>query len=360
MRHLAPTVRNRGSMRLPKSIRSLTLASLTLALGGSFTGCELSDNAKKSAENSKQAADNSTNLLDLNNNAYGDGRQGGARDRREKAIDTMLKAVSLEGKLAAAASYMSALEYQLFKDNGFREDDDSKRVRLITEGVSEFMKIQKDFLKPNLEPKISQDSVGNQTSELPLLSEALKDESIRNAFALAGAMQKISERQLEASKRYGFNAISMIDFFAEAMAASERSVADPRVLSKQPAYVYEILRESGDAVALLEMRVNLFAGTALRAIGSPIDASSGRLVIKANAVQLRDASDRLKLAVQSAGILASARLTPRIFGDVRAGLGRLVDGLNSIPAGGLESIKSPNLAKLLEVKALAEKISPKE
>lgn len=346
-------------MRISKSMQSLTLASLTLALGGTFSGCEISDNAKKSAENSKQAADNSTNLLDLNNNAYGDGRQGGARDRREKAIDTMNKSSSLEAKLAAAASYMSALEFQLFKDGGFREDDDAKRVRMITEGVSEFMKVQKDYTKPNLAPNTTYDAAGIPTTTHPMLAEAMKDESVRSSFALAGAMQKVSERQMEAAKRYSFKVLSMVDIFAEAMAASESSAADPKALSEQPAYVYEILRERDDAIAILEMRVNLFAGTALRALGSPIDASSGRLVITANAVQLRDASDRLKLAVQSAGILASARVAPRFFGDVRAGLDRLVGGLNGIPAGGLESLKSPNLAKLLEVKALAEKLSPK-
>ena len=58
-------------------------------------------------------------------------------------------------------------------------------------------------------------------------------------------------------------------------------------------------------------------------------------------------------------MLGSAGIAPRYFGDVHTGLQKLVTGLNAIPAEGMKSIQSPNLAKLLEVKALAEKLLPK-
>ena len=330
-------------MRRSSRISStLAFASLTLAVGAGISGCELSNNAKKSADNSKQAADNSTNLLDLNNNAYGDGRQGGARDRREKALETMTKATSLEAKLASAAAYYSALEYQLYKDGGFREDDEAKRVRLMTEGVSELMKIQKDYRKPDY---------------TAAMSAALGDESVRSSFALAGAMQKISERQLEASKRYDFVAKSMFDILSEAMRVKAGAESDPRILAAQPGYIYEALRESADLTGFFEMRVNLFAGTALKAIGVPVASAEGKLTITATAVQLQDAADRLKLALQSSAVLAAAGATPRLFADVSGGLEKLVGALNATPTGALESIESPNVAKLLEVKALAEKLT---
>jgi len=329
-------------------------ASLTLALSILIvTGCKLSDNAQKSADNSQLAAQNSTNLLDLNQNAYGDGRQGGSRERRENALASMERATALESKMVSAASYFSAMEYQLFKNEGFREDNPEKRARLQGEGISEFLKIQKDYAKPSLDA----DPV---TGNAPELRASLGRPEYLNAFALAGALHKISERQIEASKRYRFTVQSPLDLFAQALASKAAVEGSPASLASAPTYVYEILRESRDSILLLELRANLMTGTALQALGAEpvaVDATTGELRIQASAVQLQDSIDRMKAAIQTILILNQGGITPRYFADVGQGIRAANAKLSAIPVASLEEKKHPKLPKLREVQALVTKLA---
>lgn len=326
---------------------------LGIALIAASSCGKLAENAQKSADNSATAAQNSTNLLDLNQNAYGDARQGGSRERRENALATMERATALESKMVSAASYFSAMEYQLFKNDGFREDHPEKRARLQAEGISEFMKIQKDYAKPSLD-------AAADTGVVSDLRSALGHPEYLNAFALAGALHKISERQIEAAKRYHFTAQSPLDLLAQAIASKPSIESSPSALASAPTFVYEILRESRDAILLLELRANLMAGTALQALGNEpvaIDATTGELRILASSVQLQDSIDRMKAALQTILILNQGGISPRYFSDVGQGLRAVNAKLAALPVTSLEEKKHPKLPKLLEVQALVNRLA---
>ncbi len=336
---------------LSKAVATI-LGAMTFA--SALMGCELKTNAKRSADNSEQAAGNSTKLLDLNQWAYGDGRQGGSRDRRESAMKTMHEATSLEAKMASAAAYFAALEYQLYKDDAFREDDEAKRNRMMTDAVSEAMKVQKDFKKP---------SPGSQAS----LVEALQNPEFLDAFAFAGAMHKVSERQLEAAKKHGFRVKSMFDILSDALAVKSKAEADPRALSELPVHLYEALRESDDIIRLFQLRLNLFVGTALMNLGAEAvsmqtdeQTGNGSLSIKPSAVKLQDATDRLKAALQTKMMLTAAGVKAEAFAEVSGGLEKLNAALAQLPSNAqsmMNAESAPKLPQILEIRAIAAKLA---
>lgn len=312
----------------------------------SLMGCEMADNAKKSAENSGVASQNSTKLLDLNQSAYGDGRQGGSRDRRENALQTMLKAHSLDNKLQAAGAFMQAFEFQLYKEEGFREDDEAKRERLYTSAVSELLKTQKDFSKVKFaEAQLGQVIAGSNTDFY----------SPANALAFAGALSQLSERQREGATRFGFTAKSMLDVFFEAIAVSKVANEDPAALALQPLYVYEALKELDEVVYLLQLRMNLTAGTALQKLMSSVKFSQEKaeFEIVGGAVKLKDVTDRLRATLQVKMALAQAGIAPEYCVDVAAGYKGFLAKL-----GQTEMVNSNQkiMPLFLEAKALAEKI----
>ncbi len=269
-----------------------------------FTGCDISDNAQKSADNSKRAADNSSELLDLNATAFGDVRQGGARDRRERSLEKMMTAVTLNAKLASAAAYMSAFEFQLYKGNGFREDNAKKRELLFTEAVAELMRTQKDFSDTDL-----------------------------NRMAIAGTLHKVSERQREASIRYGYTSKSILDLFAEALSIRVNAESDPAFLAKQPTYLVEALRSSDDVIRLLQIRANLFT------------VLGGVDVMKSSAVQIDSGIEKLKAAVQTKRILMAGGIEFQKTPEADAIMTKLNETV-------LPEDTNPFTKKLQEVKAL--------
>jgi hypothetical protein len=325
---------------------------LFLCFGLISSGCGLSKNSERAAQNSEKAAENSHDLLDLNESAYGDARQGGTRDRREKALENMRSGVALPSKQASAAAYFSALEFQLFKSTGFREDDESKRNRLFSEAIAEVLKVQSDFPKPSL---VQPDVI---TADEFTLRKALSTPGNLDAFAFASSLHKISERQLEAAKRYGFTAKSVLDLFSDALTLKSEVEASSEVLKAQPAYVYEVLRESEDVISLLELRVNLLIGTALQKIGNDFmfKTTAGGFGVKATSVRLQDAGDRLNAAVTAQEILSRAGVKARYFRDVHVGLQALNSALSKMPVSILQDEWIPKMDQLKKIDQLTTKL----
>lgn len=334
-------------MRNVAQNRIVIVAGL-LAFG--VSGCDLADNAKKSAENSAKAADNSSNLLDLNENAYGDGRQGATRDRREQALKTMFEASMVEAKLVGAAAYFNAFEYQLFKGAGFREDSEGKRDQLMADAVAEFLRTQKDFLRPDF---------AKDTLTALKAADGYGGRSVANLFAVASALHQVSARQIEASKRYGFELKSMLSLFADAMAAKTASDADPVELAKTTRATYEVLKQADDAALILQVRLNLLLGSAVGTVAQGIQMADGKtLTVTASAAQLADAVERVKAAVQVKGILAQAGIAPTLFMDVKGGGAKVLGALAAIPNVGMGEGADARFAPLRDIQAALSQLGP--
>ncbi len=344
-----------------KTLPLFLVSALTLA---TFTGCQLSDNAQKSADNSGRAADNSDKLLNMSQDAYGDGRQGASRDRREKALKAMEHATTIEAKAGHASAYYSSLEFQVFKDEGYREDVPAKRDRLFAEAMSEFMKIQKDYIeKKDATPPSPPTAPGApEAGAAPVIAPAMVATSVQtsdNYLALAAAMHKISERQLEASQRYGFAPKSMFDLLADALAAKNKAEEDVAFLSAQPAYVYEALRESADVILLMQVRANFMAGSSARLLAATLSANpeNGTITLKSNsAILLKDATDRMKLAAQTKSALAKAGVKLALDPRIKGGLAKWSGGVAKINNLSADSVKNPKLKLTSELKSLVDSV----
>lgn len=340
----------------------VTLLGVAALVG--LNGCKLSDNSQRAADNSEKAAQNSTDLLELNQTAFGDGRQGGTRKSRVDALDLLVKAETLENKLVQAGAYYNALEFQLYKADGFREDDASKQERLFQVAVSETTKIIKDFDVIEIDPtKKLSDAItppGSKTITDATTGES-KDiyfgnanyDDARNYAAMAMAMHQLSERQMDAAARYKaqgqkFTAVTFFDVISKILSNKKSCDADPTALNIVPAYVFEGLKVSKDLEKLLQVRMNMMAGTALMVLGSPIkpDPEKG-FVVTATAVQIKDATQRLMLAAQARGLLLQSGLSAPMFADVKGGTAQLSAALSKLPpeAGASNSL-IPELLKM--------------
>ena len=320
---------------------STTLTGIAIAILA-LSGCEMSDNAKKSAENSGVASQNSTKLLDLNQSAYGDGRQGGSRNNRDQALESMVESKVLDSKLKDAGAYMQAFEFQLFKNEGFREDDQNKRDRLYTDAISEFTKVVKDFGLVDFKTDTLRGLIAEGGQKL-------------NTLALVAALGRVSERQREAGERYHFTAKSLLDVLYEAMLMQKSCNEDPAVLNAQPVYIYEALKESDLIVNLLQTRLNLLAGTALEKILSSLkfEETKAEFVIVGGAVKLKDASDRLKAALQVKKVLLESGIKPEYLSDVAGGYQFLLSKISKSNAVQSNEKLMPLFG---EIKMLAERI----
>lgn len=308
-----------------------------------MNGCKLSDNAQRSADNSEKAANNSTNLLELNQTAFGDGRQGGTRASRVDALEQLIAAQSLEMKLLHAGSYYQSLEFQLFKGKGFREDDASKRDRLFQVAIADITKIIKDFdvlsqidgvkLGPDGQPLLDADGKPIPNQLLPQILDP-QNSRARSYAAMAMGMHSVSERQKEAGMLYGVEVVSFFDVLTKVLAQKQACEADPIALQNAPVYVYEGLKASADIEKLLQMRMNLMAGTALKifkehppvSLVDPQDPAKGFKII-ASAVHIRDVSERMGVALQTKGVLAKAGIAVPFYADVAAGMKQISDVL---------------------------------
>lgn len=90
----------------------------------------------------------------------------------------MFEATTLDAKLANAAAYFNAFEFQLYKDEGFREDNEEKRARMFADAVAEMIEIQKDFDKVDFTATPTMSGLFAQTN-------GKSSTSVLNAFAFA-------------------------------------------------------------------------------------------------------------------------------------------------------------------------------
>lgn len=343
-----------------RSRHFLFLVPVSFAMA--FSGCNLSENAARSAQNSGVAADNSSALLDLSNNAFGDGRAGGARDRREKALETMIQSKRLSAKLTAASAFFNSLEFQLWKSDGFREDNAAKRDRLIADAVAETLRTFQDFQSVDWSDTAKTASSKAYLGELTQKSYAGQDNGVSplNGFALSGSLHKISDRQAAAAERYHFKAKSMLDIFGEILLAKKAAESDPSKLNQQPVYVYEGLRlvtEKRELLItlMLEQRLNLMLHSATEQLAGAIAAGKeGEAGIQATAVQLQDAIDKMKAALQVSSLLAKTGIQPRLFADLKKNLATFVADSGNVVAASKENGASPLLPKVQEAREIAE------
>lgn len=184
-------------------------------------------------------------------------RQGGSLGLRRSALKELRAATSAGMKVAQAAQYYEAFEFQLWNNQG-QDAAPGKRDSLMKDAVTEFFEVIDEF-----------DTGGETaTSDSFFYPDTNKKDAGFNA--LAAALHIVNRKQSEMNQKYPqFPVVSMLTLLQDAMLKEKDLAAGKIAASDLSATETEILAHRKTVVRLLQARHN-FIGMIVLAKVSPV------------------------------------------------------------------------------------------
>ena len=190
-------------------------------------------------------------LLGLARSAYIRGRQGSARDLRDKEFDGALKAETIDGKLTHASAYYMAMEYQLTDDKNI--DTPELRDTIMAHNLEEFLFKMVDLIPRDRSLPICE----LYGMKLPGLKEA--DNTMKTGYIFTAAMHTINYDSAVLFKEQNLEIYSIVDLIKMAFQAQKKidDSTDRDVLNQTPKVLHKILANREQAAFLMQMRLNV-------------------------------------------------------------------------------------------------------
>ena len=162
------------------------------------------------------------------------------KEDKEKAME---EAVAIDTKCDEAASYVMAMEFQLWKQG---IDTPADRERLNSDAIIEIFRVAKNYMTGTTD-----------------VSPASTDGRMENLYALSAALHKINPNQQAQADELGIKPISMYDLITQALTIGLEIKHNRRDPGTVPQWVTEVLRAQPTAIYLLQVRHNFLGAMPL-------------------------------------------------------------------------------------------------
>lgn len=267
---------------------------------------------------------------------------------RDKLLESMDAARSMEMKLGKATVYMVGFEFQVADCVGTER---SKMLDLYKDALSEFYKDVREWARDYSDT-----------------DPAVKDNGVKNAAAMATVLHRINTNQEISCAEGGLHPVSMLGLIKAGMLARE-SVENGTVdIDSLPKYIRETLKNFRLATYLLKLRTNFLPLMALSQI-SDMDplayygaASLMSLKKKANSewhkdltendvAEIREWTAYIDEARKTRDFLTSLNIPVEIDSDIKLALQNMK--LNDPE----KSIRAPAAVKIEEIKSFADSLT---
>ncbi|MGK5082612.1 hypothetical protein WDW37_04840 [Bdellovibrionota bacterium FG-1] len=183
--------------------------------------------------------------LKVSKDLYADNRQGASLTIRRNALIDMENAQTMKAKMAFAAAYFMAFEYQLYKADGF--DTDDELARLKKDAVNEFFRVLDGYNQGEYD-----------------ISPASTNNNMMNLMALATAIHMVNTNLEIQGEKKNLPKMSMLQMLEDTLAKRKQFDAGELVPAD---WEHQILVNATkgylDSVYLLQLRANFLGAMVL-------------------------------------------------------------------------------------------------
>ncbi len=231
-------------------MKSFYSALALTALAVNLLGCEMKknldemhDNTKEMGETTKSMEKTTTQMAGRTDEMYVGLREGETTAAQDEAFDSLIHEPGTNSKVANAAKYFGAMEFQYWYP--WPTETEADRELLYLKNVESFFAKIDDLIK----------------DDMPVW-ELWPSEQWTALSALAVAMSKVSFRQISLAKKYKFEAVSFYDLMKDGLNAKADYLAGKQI----PEYQVRVLRNETKVRYLLQLRHNFFKAIVLSSL----------------------------------------------------------------------------------------------